>query len=586
MPSPWGGLSKVAQDVRQSLVRFPISILSALAGTTIFLLAFHSKVDRVSSIFDFRNGLVAMVGISVATLATLWGESRKLQRSVNLLITAALTLCLWLVALYWKQRNLTDVEFISRCLQLAVVVHLAIGYLPAAHLSQNGFWQYNRLLFRRMVVVGVYAAIIVIGLDCAVLGAHYLLDLKFKDTIYPDIFMVLFFAYHPCVVLGGIPQRLEEFEEHHEYPTEIAVVAKFILLPLVALYGVILYLYLGKILISWELPRGGVGYLVSTVSLLGILCFLLLEPAIVAAGSRLQRVRSIFYFLLFPLIFLLFLGLKVRIGNYGFTEHRYLLTVYGVWITCIAIYFLCSKVRNIKVIPASLGIITFLTLVGPWSAYELPAWLQFRSLQKALMAEGLWRDGRAVQGDKVPSGKSQEEISAQIKYLMSSSQRKNLLKLFLAEKEIETEMGEKTRSSTFDFTLSNRMNAILGFRPDSDISRNFYFSADYNDRYTGIPVKGYAVFLPSVTMNDKTATYHFESTGTLLHLFKEKKRVATFQLKTLIARAEALDNSRKRIELVSEGDGSAKLFLYALSVAIKTDQTTAINHVNGDVLLK
>ena len=50
---------------------------------------------------------------------------------------------------------------------------------------------------------------------------------------------------------------------------------QFILIPLVGLYLLILYVYGLQILFTWELPKGGLTYLILSFSIAGMLAVLL-----------------------------------------------------------------------------------------------------------------------------------------------------------------------------------------------------------------------------------------------------------------------------------------------------------------------
>src|SRR5665647_3558162 len=100
-------------------------------------------------------------------------------------------------------------------------------------------------------------------------------------------------------------------------------------------------------------------YLVIGFSIGVIFSLLLIYPVRNDENNKWILIFSrFFYFALFPLIILLFLAVKRRISDYGITEQRYFILVLALWLLFIAIYFLFSKSKNIKLIPVSLCILT------------------------------------------------------------------------------------------------------------------------------------------------------------------------------------------------------------------------------------
>ena len=108
------------------------------------------------------------------------------------------------------------------------------------------------------------------------------------------------------------------------YPKGLKNFTQYVLLPLISLYLVILICYEAKILVTLSLPVGWVSYLVLVFAIFGILSFLLVHPiATQTANLWMRTFNRWFYFLLIPLLGLLFWAILYRINLYGFTHERY-----------------------------------------------------------------------------------------------------------------------------------------------------------------------------------------------------------------------------------------------------------------------
>ena len=70
------------------------------------------------------------------------------------------------------------------------------------------------------------------------------------------------------------------------YPRGLRVFTRFVLLPIVALYLLILLVYFAKVLVTWAWPSGWIGWLVSAVAVAGISSLVLVHPLATRPGDR------------------------------------------------------------------------------------------------------------------------------------------------------------------------------------------------------------------------------------------------------------------------------------------------------------
>ena len=132
---------------------------------------------------------------------------------------------------------------------------------------------------------------------------------------------------------------------------------------------VILICYETKIIATLSLPVGWVSYLVLVFAIFGILSFLLVHPIATEKGNLWMRTfNRWFYYLLVPLLGLLFWAILYRIHLYGFTHERYYVLLLSIWLTIVVAYFLIRKQPKIKFIPISLCITALFSIIGPQSA--------------------------------------------------------------------------------------------------------------------------------------------------------------------------------------------------------------------------
>jgi ABC-type transport system involved in multi-copper enzyme maturation permease subunit len=134
--------------------------------------------------------------------------------------------------------------------------------------------------------------------------------------------------------------------------------------------------------------------MIVAISVLGIFTNLLLFPSQEFKESGwIKLFYRTFYLLLFPLIILLFFAIGIRIEEYGLTVNRYIITLLGIWLSFIAIYFSFGK-KDIKVIPISLASFMIFASFGPWGMFSLSELNQTNRLIRVLEKNELLVNGK------------------------------------------------------------------------------------------------------------------------------------------------------------------------------------------------
>ena len=125
----------------------------------------------------------------------------------------------------------------------------------------------------------------------------------------------------------------------------LTILVDYILSPALLIYSVILYLYILRILFRWQLPDGGVAYLVGSFIGVALICYLLQE--------LLEKRHFDWYYKYFPYIaiaplLLLWIGVFRRVGEYGLTEQRFYLIVIALLLTVFTIFLSFPKMRSFQ----------------------------------------------------------------------------------------------------------------------------------------------------------------------------------------------------------------------------------------------
>lgn len=385
--------------------RFPMAMLTVFTGMAV-LMAILEDQDTDDML---KLWMMAQLGLPLFVGNTALSEDRGwTQRDWRhwLLVAGALgVLALYFIAMPDPKGRSFGETGLARYLIVLGVAHLYVAVAPYLNRRPvDDFWEYNKQLFANFIIGAAYTLILWGGLALAILAVDQLFDFNVSGKAYGHLFIVLGGVFNTTFFLHHFPRDYAFEETDRAYNAVFKNLCKYILIPIVILYFLILYAYSAKILVTWTLPKGWVGSLVLGFSVAGIFTYLLnyLLPRY-DPGLLISRYRRWFWWVMLPLIVLLFAAVSRRIGDYGITEPRYFVAAAGLWLLACALYFALSKSDNIKFIPISLGIVALLSVFGPWSAFAVTERNQLAILEKLLIKNNRLVDGRIAKAEtKLP----------------------------------------------------------------------------------------------------------------------------------------------------------------------------------------
>jgi len=415
MPIALPSLGDAVAEARRTLRRFPFAILAAVvAATANILLIEQIGVEQTNG----RLMATAALGLPLFTALTLLAERLRRRGAWLALNLAGVAV---LAGFFAGSAWWSDQIFFSRFVQCAIVFHLLVVLVPFVRRRlPNAFWQFSLTLLMRGVLATAFSIVLFAGLALALAAVKELFGVDVPQTAWARVWSVITFVFSSWFFLGGVPEDVEALEAQRYYPVGVRVLAQYILVPLASSYLVILTLYLGKVVVTWDWPSGWIGYLVSGVAAAGILAVLLGHPATETGEQRwVATFTRQFWFAILPAVAMLWLALYQRIHQYGFTEPRYFLLVLSVWLAALAVFYAVTRSRNIAVIPASLACVALATFAGPWSGFALSEGSQVRRLRAALERGGLLAEGALRPAPREVSAADRDVVNGTVRYLVA-----------------------------------------------------------------------------------------------------------------------------------------------------------------------
>jgi hypothetical protein len=393
-------LQYLTQNAGRSFLRFPLTIITSFIAVCIgiYLTEFY---DDIKNIFPFINVMLcAALGIPLFFCVDVFAYNKGYSQSKRLLLHSFAFVIL--VVLYFTLPDAESTQNTSlpyvRYSIYAITIHLVVAFIPFLDKGQlNGFWHYNKILFVRFLTSMLYSAFLYGGLALALGSLDFLFDIDLHSELFMDLFILIAGLFNTWFFVSGIPATFHQLDEIEEYPRGIKIFSQFVLLPLLILYLVILYIYASKIVVLWSWPKGIVSYLIACVAVLGILTLLLIHPYGNLSGNTwIKKFSRLYYFILIPLVALLFIAIGMRVADYGITINRYVILLLGVWLTIVCFYFIAGRV-NIKFIPISLAVILVLASFGFWGMFSVSERSQVARLEAIVTQHKILQDGKVRQ---------------------------------------------------------------------------------------------------------------------------------------------------------------------------------------------
>lgn len=426
----------ILSQARKVFGIYPLVLLSSFfmaLVSIIYITVFDFyKVDSIRYLL-FKLILVSGLGISLNFAFKLLTQRVQQSKIIEYLGIPIL------IGFYFiLPKNEADFSelYIYILIPIYILSHLLVAFIAFTNKDnlEFSFWQFNKNLFVNFFLTLVFVGVLIIGTELAILAIDNLFEIHFDSDVYWKLFLFILIFGSTFIFLSFCESGLSSIEKEDEYPIVLQFFTQYILIPLLFLYVVILYVYLAKIVLSWELPRGWVSYLILAYSSVGILALLLVHP--LKNNTEKTWVRAfgkLFYYTLFPLLILLFVAIFTRILAYSFTEPRYYVLLLAIWLSIVVFYFVFIKNATIKFIPISLFVFGLFALVFPYfNAISVAKRSQKKSLEQILMDNKLLENGK-IDFDKTITDSLVYEISSKFDFLNSRGQSSFLLN-FLDEK--------------------------------------------------------------------------------------------------------------------------------------------------------
>jgi len=217
----------------------------------------------------------------------------------------------------------------------------------------------------------ILALLLIAGTFIALGAFNELLGVYINDRV---------FGYFAVLILGIFGANyymnlLQNIDLKYSFNRVEELFAKYILPIFTIGYFIILYAYSAKIIINTSWPKGYLAWFILFFTLVAYLSYLFLTP-------YKSRYKKFILIAIIPQAIMLLVAVYKRVDQYGFTESRYMLVVYGLFLIFASLYLLIKNRYKYILIAATITLT--LCQVGPISAWSISKNNQYKRFLSAL----------------------------------------------------------------------------------------------------------------------------------------------------------------------------------------------------------
>jgi len=486
--------NKMMQTLRSKPLLSTLIILSTFIG---IILASHSDMPYRDFEYFLTKVLLA-IHLILPTAISLELSKEYLQKKkwIYPTIAAFIIISLFIYVFSILPWNYRDAEEITAggalfykyatVMILSIISIFIVPYIQELKKNNNDFINKSMWGHVQQITGGLSSAIIFgvvtqIGLSLALGALNTLWGLYIDGWIY---LIIAIFSYNFVGYINLISNidSIKQAAKKTSLTNFLKGFVNYILLPLTAIYTVILYPYIIKVILTGD----WVPNMITSLTLV----FLLLTYSIVYIlffNKKLKlfkiRVTKLLPILSLPIILIQMYGFWIRIDAYGFTVNRTELLLFAVFSFVLSIYFGFSK--RPKLIAAPILFTLYLIIATPIS-FILGKNSQLTKHLELMNSYNLIGDGKVTSYNKslYLDYDQRSEISDSFEYLLSYHGL-NSVKPILDRNIYKTLEYSKDQST---YNLSSlylqKLNIEFGF---NDLNNNYYYyyapSKDYIDMH-------------------------------------------------------------------------------------------------------
>ena len=409
-------VKKLLSHFKSGFERFPITIILAFVHfiITVYIAEVRSfQSDEFIEIDLLLFGSIFITGMcEIIREKYFYEKNRWLVRGIYSVITFVPSIIFYVE--YLRTNDYYNIYYFA-LIPISIILFVLIPIL-----NRENKEKYLQSEFSDFVITYIFALVLFIGIGIVLTTVNYLF---FKSRSFFIFRLTMYSSWFIAEVLGAslflsLLKKPDADLENYEFPSIFNLLIKFVIIPLIAIYTGVLYIYMAKTAISMQLPKGLISHLVLWYTAFSVIIMILITP-FTQKDKFLGNFKKYFPYFSIPLIFTSLFALFQRIYQYGITEKRYYVLILIFWLLFCMILFI--RKMNITGIFISLIACVVIAVYTPFSAKSVSNFSQKERLKRMLVKYGALKDGKISKITQKLADREGNQIHTTIAYISNNS---------------------------------------------------------------------------------------------------------------------------------------------------------------------
>lgn len=478
---------RLAEVVR----RFPVPVLFALVTTFALIWVVDHKNAEL-----FRWPLSAYIGFLAMLSWTITKEAFGLTKAV---FWAGVAVICVLLGIYYSFIP-SEAQTVFSCFWfftagLSVLLHFSVSWIPFVRKKDDAaFTCYNTRVFVGWIQSAVYAIVFYLALGLAILALDKLFDIRLESMVYFKLFILVTGVIQTPFFLSEFPDNFYSAESPAQ-KSVFKILTSYVLIPVTVGFGLIIYAYLGRVLITGHQMVDWIFVMVLWFMFTGFLTWLF--AGYFANGSDnawLSTFRRWFPAgAIIPVLMMVY-SLYNAIDLQGIREDLYFAAFLAAFSIVAVAYLSINKNGDKRVFPWLLSVLAaILFMGGPLSVCRVPVSSQQKKLVSDLSKQGIIKDGLLHIDTTVFYQDTNSMITNKL-YFLDSRKALGFLKQYDKNGLLH---GDADSISAYSVVQLLRLNRIRTANEEQ-------FWSIYNPNKKVINVSGYDKLIPVINKEEST----------------------------------------------------------------------------------
>ena len=402
--------------------RYPLTMLLLLAATVTSTIIIQQDVDRyVQYVVTFLIGALLSIVAQQIYERFFTKESERLLLMVGALVLAGA----YFFAIY--PHDTFNLETSIKTGVTVFALLMAFIWLPSIN-SKITFNESFMATFKAVFITVLFTGIITGGLSLIIVAVDNLL-FSVPDNTILHIINIVFTLFSPIFFLSFTPPyfgkkdtnlttaqltlREEKLQRAVSCPSYLNILISYIIIPLTALYTVILLAYILMNIGGDFWTKNLLEPLLVSYSITVIVVYILASHL---DNKFAHLFRKVFPKVLIPIVLLQTIASIVKISEMGITYGRYYVILFGIFAIIAGVVFSLLPVRKNGLIVAVLLIFSVISIMPPVDAFTVSRTNQISLLKETLLENSMIESDTIVPNATI-SNEDKKVITQTIGYL-------------------------------------------------------------------------------------------------------------------------------------------------------------------------